>query len=305
MNRPDHHPDWIAVDWGTTHLRAFAMDATGAVLAEASSDKGMGSLDRAGFEPALSDLITPWLTDAPMPIIACGMVGSRQGWVEAPYASTPCPPLSPDMVHPEVTDARLQVSIIPGILQAAPADVMRGEETQIAGYLALNPGYTGVICLPGTHTKWVEIIAGRITRFQTVMTGDMFAALSQHTVLRHTVQSKGWDEPAFLHALSQTLSQPESLPARLFGLRADHLLNGLTPDAAVSRLSGYLIGCELAATREYWLGQNVALIGDGRLTALYAAALANQGAPAEIADGNTTVIAGLTAAYQSLKGSPQ
>lgn len=303
MDTPTTAPDWIAVDWGTSHLRAWAMSDRGEALANASSDMGMGCLTQCGFEPALLDLVTPWLGDGPITVVACGMVGSRQGWIEARYVTTPCPPLSPDLVNPKTTDPRLSVHVVPGVMQAAPADVMRGEETQIAGFLATNPGYDGILCLPGTHTKWAEIRANRIERFLTVMTGDMFAALSAHTVLRHTVLPKGWNDAAFVQALSETLSRPESLAARLFGLRAEHLLDGLTPDVAFSRLSGFLIGFELAATREYWLGQQIALIGDTRLSGHYATALATQGVTADIVDGHATVIAGLTAAYNDLKGT--
>ena len=150
-------PDWIAIDWGTTNLRAWAMGA-GGVLAEASSDEGMGRLTRDGFEPALLRLIGPWLSGPAMPVLACGMVGSRQGWVEAPYRAVPCPPLARGaLVAVPTEDPRIAVQIAPGLKQAKPADVMRGEETQIAGALMLYPGFDGAICLPGTHSKWTQI----------------------------------------------------------------------------------------------------------------------------------------------------
>ncbi len=135
-------PDWIAVDWGTSNLRAWAMQG-GRTLAEAVSDEGMGKLTREGFEPALLRLVGPWLGAGPMTVIACGMVGSRQGWHEAPYRTVPCPPVDPaGLVAAPVQDARLRVWLAPGLRQMQPADVMRGEETQIAGALALSPGST-------------------------------------------------------------------------------------------------------------------------------------------------------------------
>ncbi|RYH94878.1 MAG: 2-dehydro-3-deoxygalactonokinase, partial [Acetobacteraceae bacterium] len=175
-------PAWIAVDWGTSNLRAWAVSADGDVLAETSSEEGMGKLTRDGFEPALLRLIGPWLERRP-PIVACGMVGSRQGWCEAAYRTVPCTPLDRTaLVTAPVQDPRLNVAIAPGLKQLAPADVMRGEETQIAGALRLMPGYDGVMCLPGTHSKWVHISAGEVVSFQTFMTGEMFALLSEQSV---------------------------------------------------------------------------------------------------------------------------
>jgi 2-dehydro-3-deoxygalactonokinase len=287
------HPEWIAVDWGTTHLRAYAMQGD-TVLAEASSDQGMGSLPRDGFEPALMALIGLWLGTGPMEVRACGMVGSRQGWVEAPYRAVPCTPLdAAAMVTVPAADPRLRVTIAPGLKQATPPDVMRGEETQIAGVLALQPRFDGVICLPGTHCKWVHVSAGEVVSFQTVMTGELFALLSGQSVLRHGMQGDGWDDAAFDAALSDAMSHPARFAARLFTLRAEGLLNGLEPGVAKARLSGMLIGLDLAATRAYWLGQPVAVLGDDLLAGLYVRALTAQGTvPGRIA-GRQATLAGL------------
>ena len=288
------YADWIAVDWGTTNLRAWAMRGK-APVAEAVSDRGMGTLDRAGFEPALLDLIEPWLGQSRMLVVACGMVGSRQGWVEAPYAAVPARPLGADMARAAVNDPRLDVRVIPGLKQPAPADVIRGEETQIAGYLAAHPGFDGVLCLPGTHSKWAQISAGEVVSFRTFMTGELFSLLSKHSVLRLTV-SEGWDEAAFAEAVAEAMSRPEALAARLFTLRAESLIAGLDGKAAFSRLSGLLIGAELAAARPYWLGQSVALIGTERLTDAYAAALSAQGLDPVQVDATDATLAGLAAA---------
>ncbi len=294
-------PAWIAVDWGTSHLRAWAMSANGTVLAQASSDRGMGRLDRAGFEPALLALVGPWLQGS-TPVIACGMVGSRQGWVEAPYAATPCPPQGGSFARAQSDDPRLAVHVIPGIKQLHPADVMRGEETQIAGYLAQNKGWDGVICLPGTHTKWAHISAGEIVSFQTFMTGELFATLATQTVLRHSIAADGWDDAAFDTGLADAYGRPEKLAGRLFSLRAEGLLHDLPGAAARARLSGLLIGAELAAAKPYWLGQQIAVIGAGALARLYVTALAQHGAPATQVNAEAATLAGLTAAYRQLKG---
>ncbi|WP_149589226.1 2-dehydro-3-deoxygalactonokinase [Tabrizicola flagellatus] len=287
-------PAWIAVDWGTSNLRAFAMGAHGRVLAEASSDEGMGKLSREGFEPALLRLIGAWLDDRP-PVVACGMVGSRQGWCEAPYRAVPCTPLDhAALVKAPTTDPRLTVWIAPGLKQAQPADVMRGEETQIAGALRLMPGYDGVICLPGTHSKWVHVSAGEVVSFQTCMTGELFALLSGASVLRHGMQTEGWDDAAFDSAVSEAISRPERIAARLFTIRAEGLIAGLAPDAARSRLSGLLIATELAAARPYWLGQRVTLVGAERISMAYARALAAQGVEAKRLSATDCTLAGLS-----------
>ncbi len=294
-------PAWIAVDWGTSNMRAWAMSASGTVLAEAASAKGMGSLARDAFEAALLQTIDPWL-DGPVDVMACGMVGSRQGWVEAAYASTPCAALPEGLTRAPTQDPRLRVHVISGIKQMSPADVMRGEETQIAGFLALNKNWDGVICLPGTHTKWVHVSADEVVSFQTFMTGELFDVISSQTVLRHSVAAEGWDEAAFDEGVSIAMARPERLASRLFSLRAEGLLNGLDGAAARAHLSGLLIGAELAGAKPYWLGQQIAVIGDGTLSGHYVRALAAQSAPATQVNATAATLAGLSAAYRRMKG---
>ena len=288
--------DWIAVDWGTSNLRVWGMSGA-EVRAEAASEKGMAQLAPGEFEAALLELIGPWLDEGRTPVVACGMVGARQGWVEAPYGAVPCPPPTGSVIAP-ARDPRIEVRVVPGLKQDRPADVMRGEETQIAGYLADNPSFDGVLCLPGTHTKWAQISAGEVVSFRTFMTGEMFALLSGASVLRHSV-GEGWDEDAFSTALADTLSKPESLAARLFSIRAGDLLHARSGAAACAALSGLLIGAELAAARPYWLGQNIAVIGAARQAGIYARALALQGLAAEKADADRMVRKGLAAALKT------
>ena len=288
--------DWIAVDWGTTNLRAYAMGPEG-IRAEATSEDGMGRLGPEGFEPALIRLIEPWLGPGVTSVLACGMVGSRQGWCEAPFRTTPCTPLDAgQMVDVPVRDRRLMVQIVPGLKQMKPADVMRGEETQISGALALDPAFDGAMCLPGTHSKWVQISAGEVVSFQTYLTGEMFSLLSTQSVLRHGMAATGWDEGAFDQGVAIGMARPERLAAHLFRLRAEGLIADLGPDAARAQLSGLLIGAELAAARPYWLGARVALVGSAALTALYARALAAMGAPTQSLAAKDCTIAGLARA---------
>ena len=287
-------PEWIAVDWGTSNLRAWAMDGEGNVLAEATSDRGMSSLAKDEFEPALRALVDPWLVKDTMPVVACGMVGARQGWTEAPYSETPCAPQASMVRAP--SDAAIQVQLIGGVCQKSPPDVMRGEETQIAGFLRLNPDFDGVVCLPGTHTKWAHISAGEIVSFQSFMTGEVFALLSDQSVLRHSIDDS-WDDPAFDGALSDAISKPELLAARLFGIRAAELVADGSKETAGAKLSGYLIGAELAAARPYWLGQSVAIIGARSLAKCYRLALESQGVPVIETDAERMTLEGLKAAF--------
>lgn len=262
----------------------------------------MGSLTPDAFEGVLLDLVAPHLRDAATPVICCGMVGARQGWQEAAYVTVPCaPPGLDEATKVPAKDPRLAPVILPGMQQTAPADVMRGEETQIAGYIAEHPGFDGVLCLPGTHTKWARISAGEVVSFRTFMTGEMFALLSKKSVLRHSVQTGDWDSAGFADAVSDALAAPQNLASRLFGLRAETLVNDMPAGIARSRLSGLLIGLELAGARPYWLGQQIALVGDPQLSRLYETALDQQGVPVELADGDATTLAGLKAAYTRWK----
>ncbi len=299
--------NWIALDWGTTNLRAWAIAADGTMVAEAASGAGMGTLTPEAYEPALLALVGGWLGTSATPVVACGMVGAKQGWVAAPYAAVPCRPLAAGTVRAATRDARLAVAVAGGLSQAHPADVMRGEEVQIAGFLSLNPQFDGVICLPGSHTKWAHVSAGEVVSFRTAMTGELFAALTGHTVLRHSIGDPAAasgasgapvvddGDAAFLAAVETALSRPETLAVALFSLRAEGLLGDLPPGAARARLSGTLIGAELAATRAYWLGRDVALIGVPDLCRLYEIVLRAQGVSPIRTRGDKMVLAGLTA----------
>lgn len=293
-------PDWIALDWGTTNLRAWLMAANGSVIERRDSNEGMGGLARDGFEPALDALLSDVISDMKLPVICCGMAGSRQGWAEAPYTTTPCPP-------PSVNDATIvtannwDVRILPGVKQNSPADVMRGEETQIAGFLASEPDFDGILCLPGTHSKWAHISAGEIVSFRTFMTGEMFALLADQSVLRHSVMTDDWDQDAFDAALSDTLSRPADLAAKLFSLRAEGLLNDLPPAAARARLSALLIGAELASAKPYWLGQQVVILGANTIAHAYETALSAQGAMVRSVDAEQTTLSGLKTAFDNLQ----
>jgi 2-dehydro-3-deoxygalactonokinase len=291
---------WIAVDWGTSNLLVWGLDSNGRVVAEAASDKGMAKLDRAGFEPALLELVDGWLPhDRQIPVIACGMVGARQGWFEVPYRQVPCTPVFFDTTgSPDTRDPRLKVTILAGIKQVEPApDVMRGEETQIAGVLLEDPQFAGVLCLPGTHTKWVQVDAGTIVHFTTFMTGELFNLFSTHSVLRHSLDGEGWDADEFAGNIRLMATEPASLAARLFSIRAGSLVSGTGAATAKARLSGLLIGAELAAAKTYWQDRKVTIVGNGAQSELYAEGLRTLGQSSRIVDARNVTLAGLKSAY--------
>ena len=213
--------DWIAVDWGTTRLRAWAIDTDGGVVATGTSDAGMNTLSADEFEPALLDLAAPWLPETGcMPVLVCGMAGAATGWCPAPYVPVPAAvaDVAAGAVAPVVQDPRLSVRILPGLSQTAPPDVMRGEEVQIAGILTDGDGADGVLCLPGTHAKWVRLAAGKVSHFTTFMTGELFALLAKQSILRLTIAPEGWDPAAFDAGVDDALGDPARLTARICSL---------------------------------------------------------------------------------------
>ncbi len=284
---------WIAVDWWTSRLRAWAMEGR-SVLAEVTSDEGMGGLTSDQFEPALLRLVDPWLGPGTTPVLACGMVGARQGWQEAPYRMIPCTPVTQgETLRVQTRDPRLDVQIIAGLAQTEPADVMRGEEVQIAGYLGLEPDFDGVLLLPGTHSKHVRIAGGRVTGFTTHMTGELFNLISAQTILRHSLAEGPHNADAF--AKGVVIGGAGQALERLFSLRAEGLVGNADPVAARGKLSGMLIGAELAALD---VDCPVTVIGSGPLCALYLAALGQIGILATGHDGGDLVRRGLTELYE-------
>ncbi|MDA5094749.1 2-dehydro-3-deoxygalactonokinase [Aliiroseovarius sp. KMU-50] len=292
-------PDWIAVDWGTSHVRVWLMTRDGQVLDRRDSDKGMGKLTRDQFAPTLAELLSDVPDASSCPVIICGMAGAQQGWVEAPYVATPCAPPGAEIAT-RVPETDWDVRILPGVKQMHPADVMRGEETQIAGLLLEDQNFEGTLCLPGTHNKWVRIKAGQVTEFRTFMTGEIFALISTQSVLRHSVNTTDHDQKAFEAALESAMADPSSIAANLFSLRAEGLLHGLPTDTARARLSALLIGAELAATRPFWQAEEVLILGEGDVARAYEAALAKAGGTARCVDAETLTLAGLKSAYAKL-----
>jgi 2-dehydro-3-deoxygalactonokinase len=246
-------PAIIGVDWGTSSLRAYLADARGAALDEIASATGALSLGAGEHEPFLAGVLAPWKGAHPdIPVIASGMAGARQGWIEAPYAD--CPAGFAEIAAAIVTapSAALgAVRIVPGVAAPATPDVMRGEETQILGALAAIGRDDGLFVLPGTHSKWARVENGRIAGFETYMTGEVFAALKNHTVLgRMMAPPVEHAEPAGFALgvdAAAALERPGDLLHAIFMTRTFALFARVAPDQLAEYLSGLLVGAEIIA----------------------------------------------------------
>ncbi len=285
----------ICLDWGTTALRGWLVSADGAVLDRRTGGPGIMAVE-GSFEEACHAFTGGWRAASPaLPIIAAGMIGSRQGWLEAPYVH--CPAGFADVACRciAVEGKDLSLRIVPGLSWQAPdnmADVMRGEETQVFG--ALESGaQDGVFILPGTHSKWVRVEAGGIVGIATWMTGELFAVLRGHSILGRMMSvDASHDAGAFAAGAADGLEHGNQLTRRLFGVRTRGLLGGLGEAAAPSFLSGLLIGAEICAARRMPdIGDGAArvhLIGDAVLCQRYAEVLGMAGIAAHIADAEVT-----------------
>jgi 2-dehydro-3-deoxygalactonokinase len=294
---------FIAGDWGTTRLRLYLCNAQGVVLARA---QGEGAAV-AGHAERFAAAVAPWDAQySKVPTVLGGMVGSTIGWKEVPYLSCPARP-------EQIAGAALRfehdgraIAIAPGLkctgLTGAP-DVMRGEEVQILGALRLNPALARgrhVFCMPGTHAKWVEVIDGAVTHFQTALSGELFDLLSKHSVLARD----GGEVDAGSDALKlglKTARQPADLLHLLFSARSRVVTGEMPKTDAASYLSGLVLGKDVAtAAALLGLKDTVHLVCTPSLAALYATALADYDLAAATIDGDDAALAGLTAIHAEL-----
>ena len=282
----DWQQGYIAVDWGTTNRRAYRMER-GQSVAQFADDLGLLSIRPGGFAEAVQD-VRDRLGDLPM--LLAGMVGSNRGWHEAPYAECPAGPaeLAASLLW---VDSR--TGIVPGVCQRGEhgPDVMRGEEIQLVGGIAagLIPDQA-IVCHPGTHAKWVEVQDGRIARFRTMMTGEVFALLRSHSILAAALGDAVEPGADFDAGVSQALAG-EPLLSGLFRIRARGLLDVTTFNAA-AHASGLLIGNEVVGALRKFGGEPVIVIGRGDLCELYARALNLAGCTSRCINGNAAFLAG-------------
>ena len=282
---------YIAVDWGTTNRRAYAVDAGGRVTESFEDELGLMAVPVGGFEAAAA-AITARLGDRPM--LLAGMVGSNRGWREAAYV--PCPAGADELAAKLLWIQPGRIAIVPGVCQkgAAGADVMRGEEVQVLGAVAAGLAPPDcLICHPGTHAKWIRMEGGRIASFRTMMTGELFSLLSKHSILGAQLEGEAVPNDAFRDAARNALGGAELL-AGLFGVRARFLL-GEGEDDGASFASGLLIGSDVRAGLAIAADQPgpIVLMGRPDLCALYAAALAEAGRETIEVDGAEAFLAGI------------
>jgi 2-dehydro-3-deoxygalactonokinase len=268
----------IAVDWGGSSLRVYRLDAGGNVLEERRSALGVLACTE-GFEQVLRQQIAGWDDTS---IVMAGMIGSRQGWVEVPYVNCPATlsDIAAGMVEiraPTLSDRQLW--IVPGLLhrsESNSADVLRGEEAQLCGLMPRIGAARQIVCLPGTHSKWVVVEQGRIESFLTAMTGEVFDLLRRHSLLGRLMTEPGEDadHAAFFHGMARA-QQPGGLLHHLFSVRTAGLLATLQPAQLASYLSGLLIAHELLGSEAcaQVRGGTVHLIGAPALLEAYALAL--------------------------------
>ena len=260
---------WIAVDWGTSFFRAYLIEDE-LVSDKIETSDGMKFIQENDFEKQFISLIEKWLIKGQVvEVLASGMLGARQGWMEAPYEKTPCNLNNINYVSPLVNDDRFSLKIFSGVSQINPPDVMRGEETQVAGFFNQNLNFNGSVCLPGTHSKWIKVKNGLIEHFKTYMSGELFEVIKNNTVLTHSLMSEKIDKKEFLNSANKIFQNPKYLTSALFQIRADDLINSRGPEIYNSRLSGYLLGIELLGAKEHWKKRDIALIGGEKVMELY------------------------------------
>jgi 2-dehydro-3-deoxygalactonokinase len=266
----------LGLDWGTTAARAYRIGAGGEVLDVREAPLGVQQVRDGAFGAALDALLGDWRA-LPVPRLACGMIGSRQGWLEAPYCSVPASAgaLARDIVR--VPEANLH--IVPGVCvrdAAGVPDVMRGEETQVLG--ALDAGGRALLVLPGTHSKWASVEQGTLVHFATYLTGELFGALMQHTILGRLAQAgAAFDEASFARGVARGLAGG-ALAHDVFGARTLALFGELAPQGVGDWLSGLLIGAEIAAARRAAdAATEVCVVAQDALARRYSTACAQAG----------------------------
>lgn len=280
---------FITADWGTTNRRAYLIDASGRCVDEFEDEKGILSVARGGFETAVAE-IRQRLGDRPL--LLAGMVGSNRGWMEAPYMR--CPAGIEDLIGGLTWPEEGRTAIMPGISfqDCDEADVMRGEEVQLLGAFAANlvPA-DALVCHPGTHNKWARLDAGRIARFTTVMTGEMFNLLKQHSILSDLLSGSVSAGSAFASGVRRGL-EDDRLTAELFKIRARVLIGEALAEDAASYGSGLLIGTDVRTGLGQGKDAEIYVMGRPELTSLYAEALRVAGRHPREVDGEQAFLAG-------------
>ena len=296
----------IAIDWGTSSLRGARLGASGQVLESREFPRGILTVPPGQFEAVFHELFGDWMQAESALCLISGMAGSRQGWQEAPYC--PCPAGFAELGQHLLWLQPGRIALVPGLsCSGADAlntpDVMRGEEVQIFGALQMTGRDSATLVLPGTHSKWVQVHSGRVMQFQTFMTGEVFALMSQHSILGKTLDLNGaFDEAIFLQGVDQS-QQSGSVLHHLFAVRTLGLFDRLSTAQLPSYLSGLLIGEELRTQTVNADSGPVILIGSDTLTRRYSLALQQLGIACQ-SHGAEATWAGLHALASKLTSTP-
>ncbi len=281
----DKRPLLIGLDWGTSSMRAYLLGPDGSCIDQASAALGILNIAERAFDAAYLRLCAGWQGEfGPLPVLASGMIGSRQGWLEAPYV--PCPAslerIAASLVALQASDGA-RIHFVPGLswrdANGTP-DVMRGEETQLLG--AIDTTEAALWVLPGTHSKWVRSAGGEITRFATYMTGELYAVLRAHSILGRLMPADARaDAAAFERGVRCGLSADADLPRKIFSARTLGLFGEIPAEGLADYLSGMLLGAEIRdALSQPRADAAIGLIGEPALCARYRTALALAGANA-------------------------
>ena len=296
---------YVAVDWGTSSFRLWLVGRAGDVLGERRSPEGMMAAAKLGFATVLQSHLAAVGAADDLPVIICGMAGARQGWVEAGYIDTPAHLATVLERAVAVPGAARDIRILPGIAQRNPdaPDVMRGEETQLLGALGLDAAGDAVVCIPGTHSKWAVVKDGAVERFATFMTGELFSVVSRETILSHAVAGaeEAEDIGAFKSAVIAAFHTPALAANLLFQVRSSQLLFGGSAATARERISGTLIGLEMAAGLAGDRPKGgITLVASGRLGQLYQLAFETLSVAVRSIDAEEAVRRGLSMAAQAI-----
>ena len=262
----------IAVDWGSSQFRAYLLDGNGAIVEKTENNQGIFTRGQSSFKDVLYSSCDGWIDCSPaLPMLICGMIGSRDGWVETGYLK--CPVTVDDLgSHLVEVPGRLQnpVFIVPGVSSRSSSftDVMRGEETQVFG-LHPDSGFDGIICLPGTHSKWVSVNGDRINRFATFLTGELYASIKTSRSIQPVIQHEDFNEDAFTEGI-RTSRTPGGLSHHVFSIRSRLAAGESSCGIHASYLSGLLIGAEISAGLSLYPDTgSITLVGNAQLLRRY------------------------------------
>jgi len=283
--------DWIAIDWGTTNFRAWFIKGK-KIIKEINEPYGIKNISDKNYENILIKILKiPKKTNNKINIISCGMIGSKQGWFNTGYEKN-LNLIKNNLVKVKTKNKFLDFYIVKGLAQNSPYDVMRGEETQALGYLQINKKFTGFLCLPGTHSKWIKINQGKLIKFKTYMTGELHEIISRHTILKHSLIEKKISKSIFKQSVLLSQKKNFNFFDHLFEFRSRNLLSN-KKYFPKSELIGYLIGSEIKSNINNIKNNKVIIIGSNYNSKLYSQAMQVLKIKNSIVDSTNVTIIGL------------